>query len=98
MHFHPPPFTPTPSNDITPQGVSLPGLGSFAVGQCVDTMSGASATKRAPVFMLHEKFANINQNKGRYFLKVRGGGCYKLNAVGGGAFGKPRGRRAARER
>jgi hypothetical protein len=33
-------------------------------------MRGAVATKRAPVFMLHEKFAAISQNKGRYFLKA----------------------------
>jgi len=50
--------------------VSLPGLGSFAVGQCVDSLSGAAASKRAPVFMLHEVFNGISQVKGRYFLKA----------------------------
>lgn len=40
------------------------------MGQCVDSLSGAVATKRAPVFALHESFNNVPQNKGRYFLKA----------------------------
>ena len=70
LHHTPVYFPPAPPQPFIAQGVSLTGLGSFAVGQCVDTLSGGVATKRAPVFVLHEKFSAVPQNKGRYFLKA----------------------------
>ena len=53
---------------VSSQGVSLPGLGSFAVGRCTDLLHGG-ASVRAPVFVLHPKFDVLPQKKARFFLK-----------------------------
>ena len=50
------------------RGVSLPGLGSFAVGPCVDTYNGGAISQRAPVFALSPKFESVPQERGRFFL------------------------------
>lgn len=50
------------------KGVSLPGLGSFAVGACVDTQNGGVVEPRAPVFVLSQKFDALPQSRGRFFL------------------------------
>ena len=51
------------------KGVSLPGLGSFAVGACVDTANGGVVAPRAPVFALSSpKFDGVPQARGRFFL------------------------------
>jgi len=50
------------------KGVSLPGLGSFAVGACVDTANGGVVEPRAPVFVLSQKFDAVPQARGRFFL------------------------------
>ena len=50
------------------RGVSLPGLGSFAVGPCVDTYNGGVLEQRAPVFVMAQKFEGIPQARGRFFL------------------------------
>jgi len=51
------------------RGVSLPGLGSFAVGACVDTANGGVVAPRAPVFALSSpKFDGVPQARGRFFL------------------------------
>ena len=51
------------------RGVSLPGLGSFAVGACVDTANGSVVAPRAPVFALSSpKFDGVPQARGRFFL------------------------------
>ena len=51
------------------KGVSLPGLGSFAVGACVDTANGGVVEPRAPVFALSSpKFDGVPQARGRFFL------------------------------
>ena len=50
------------------KGVSLPGLGSFAVGACVDTANGGIVEPRAPVFALSQKFYGVPQARGRFFL------------------------------
>jgi nucleoid DNA-binding protein len=50
------------------KGVSLPGLGSFAVGKCVDTANGGTVQPRAPVFVLSQKFDAVPQQRGRFFL------------------------------
>ena len=50
------------------KGVSLPGLGSFAVGACVDTANGGVVEPRAPVFAFSQKFDAVPQARGRFFL------------------------------
>ena len=52
------------------KGVSMPGLGSFAIGQCVDALSGSMQTSRAPVFVLSERFKSVPQHKSRFYLKT----------------------------